>query len=136
MDVNEILSILITCVIVPLLTWGVAKITSLADAKIAQVKSETAQKILIDAKDELSDAVLKAVTEVQATYVKALKDKAAFTTEKQKEAFELAAIRTREIMSDAAFIVLKNAAVDIESRIKSEIEYSLERLKSEVPNVQ
>ena len=129
MDFNEIMSIVITCVIIPLLTWGVSKITALADAKIEQVKSVTAQKILHDAKYELSEAVLKAVTEVQETYVKALKDKAAFTPEKQKEAFEQAARKTREIMSDAAFIVLKNAAVDVEARIKSEIEYSLSQIK-------
>lgn len=126
---SEIFTVLITCVIVPLLTWGVRKLTALADAKIEQVKSVTSQKILYDAKYELSEAVLKAVTEVQETYVKALKDKAAFTPEKQKEAFEQAAKKTKEIMSDAAFIVLKNAAVDVEARIKSEIEYNLSQIK-------
>ena len=129
MDFDQILMLIITAVIVPLLTWGVAKLTQLADAKIAQVKNETIRKALNAAKDELASAVTTAVTETQQTFVNVIKEDGVLTKEQAHDAFYQSFERTKQIMSNSGMEVIQTATGALNEMITAQIEATLPGIK-------
>lgn len=129
MDFDQILTIIIVSVLVPLLTWGVAKLTQLADAKIAQVKNETIRKALFAAKDELSSAVTTAIKETQETFVNGIKAAGPFTEDQAEQAFDQSFSRTKQIMSNSGMEVIKTATGALDALITAQIEATLPEIK-------
>ena len=122
MDFEQILTLIITAVLVPLLTWGVKTLTKLADAKIAQVKNATLQAALESAKSELANAVETAVSETQETFVRAIKDDGQFNEVAAADAFNKSFDRTKQIMSNAGMEVIQTATGALNELITAQIE--------------
>lgn len=122
MDFEEILMLIITTVLVPLLSWGVARLTALADAKIAQIKNDTVRAAFMDARKELVAAVQAAVGETQQIYVDAIKKEGKFDKAAAERAFELARDRTIQIMSNAGMQIIEGATGAANELIAAEIE--------------
>jgi hypothetical protein len=129
LDINEIIMIIITSVIVPLLAWGVKTLTSLADAKIEQIKNKTIQDAFKEAKSELEQAVMTAVAETQQTFVAALKSDNTFTKEDAKIAFDKSFERTKEIMSESGMNVIETATGALNALIVAQIEKAVKEIK-------
>ena len=130
MDFEQILTLVITVVLVPLLTWAVKAFINFLDAKIAQVKNETIRKALNDAKEELAIAVNTAVNETAQTFVDGLKKDGAFTAEMQKQAFDKSVIRTKEIMSNAGMDIIETATGALNQLITAQIEATIKQRKN------
>ena len=133
MDFEQILMLCITTVLLPLLTWGVATLTKLADAKIAQVKDKILRDALVAAQKELEAAVLTAVTETQETFVKAIKAEGKFTAADANLAFNKSFDRTKQIMSNAGMAVIETATGALNAKITALIEASLKEVKIDCP---
>ncbi len=125
MDFDQIYAIVISSIFIPLITWGMTKLFSLLEAKTEQVKNVKLQEALKNARVELEESVYLAVSEVQKTFVEALKADGKFTEEEAKVAFNKAVERTKQIMSAAGQAILMQAAVDINALITAEIEANL-----------
>lgn len=131
MNLDEILKLIITLVVTPLLTWGTATLIALLNAKIAQVKNEIVRKALLDAQNELQRAVMLAVTFTQETFVNRLEGEGPLTPEEAKQAFEMSFNKTKEIMSNASMEVIENATHALNDLIQAQIENSLKIVKAE-----
>ena len=131
MDFDQIMQLVITLVIAPLLTWGVSTLIALLNAKIAQIKNETIRKALIDAQGELQRAVMLAVTFTQETFVNRLEGEGPLTPEEAKQAFEIAFNKTKEIMSNASMEVIETATEALNDLIQAQIENTLKIVKAE-----
>ena len=129
MEINEIITIIITTVIIPLLTWGVKTLTNLADAKIEQIKNKTIQDAFADARMELEDAVFAAVAETQQVFVEALKADGHFTADDAKVAFNKSFERTKEIMSNSGMNIIETATGALDALITAQIEKVIKQLK-------
>jgi hypothetical protein len=135
MDTDLIFQIIITSVLVPLLGWGVKLLTSYMNEKIATMEDQRLAKALSNATDELERAANLAVTQVQETFVSALKKEGKFTSKEAEIAASKALSETRKIMSDSGMKIITDAAVDVESYIKSLIEENVGINKPEVVEV-
>jgi hypothetical protein len=131
MDFDNIMQIIITSVVLPLLAWGVSKAIEYGNSKIKFVNNANIQNLLLSASDELERAVQLAVTEVGVTYVDALKLEGKLTKEQISTANDLALTKTKKIMSDSGIAVLEKAKVDIEAFVKALIEENLKFDKGE-----
>ena len=128
-DINEIIMTIIMPVIVSLLAWGVKTLTSLADAKIEQIKNKTIQDAFKEARIELENAVMTAVSETQQTFVAALKADNTFTKEDAKIAFDKSFERTKEIMSESGMNVIETATGALNALIVAQIEKAVSQIK-------
>ena len=131
MEFDNIMQIIITSVVLPLLAWGVSKAIEYGNSKIKFVNNANIQNLLLSASDELERAVQLAVTEVGVTYVDALKIEGKLTKDQISTANDLALTKTKKIMSDAGIVVLEKAKVDIEAYVKALIEETLKFDKGE-----
>lgn len=122
MDFEQILTLIITTILVPLLSWGVSVLIKLADAKIAQIKNETIRQAFTDARKELTAAVETAVAETQQTFVDAIKKEGTFDKAAAKQAFEKSYARVLEIMSFAGMEIIEDATGAANKLISAEIE--------------
>ena len=122
MDFEQILTIIITTVLVPLLSWGVSVLIKLADAKIAQIKNQTIRQAFYDAKRELAEAVKTAVSETQQVFVDAIKADGQFDKIAAEKAFNMSFDRVKEIMSDAAMEMIEDMTHGLNQLITAEIE--------------
>lgn len=122
MDFEQILMLIITTVLVPLLSWGVSVLIKLADAKIALIKNATVQQAFVAARQELASAVTAAVAETQQTFVEAIKDEGQFDKVAAKQAFDKSYSRVIEIMSNSGMAVLEEATGALNKLITAEIE--------------
>ncbi|MDD3064510.1 MAG: hypothetical protein PHX50_17125 [Massilibacteroides sp.] len=129
MELNEIITIIITTVIIPLLTWGVKTLTNLADAKIEQIKNKTVRDAFAEARIELEEAVFTAVSETQQTFVEALKVDGQFTADDAKEAFDKSFQRAKEIMSNSGMEIIETATGALDALITAQIEKAIKELK-------
>ena len=129
MDFEQILTLLITAVVVPLLTWGVKTLIALLDAKIALIKDRTIAEALNSAKYELEKAVELAVSETQETFVKAIKAEGKFDSKTAQEAFNKSFDRTKQIMSNAGMEVIETATGALNAMITAQIEKTVAEAK-------
>ena len=124
-DFDQLYTIAITAVIIPMVTWGMTKLFAWLEAKTQLVQNAKFQEALKHAREEVEIATYLAVSEVQKTFVEALKADGQFTAEEAKAAFNKAVERTKQIMSASAQAILIQAAVDINALITAEIEANL-----------
>ncbi len=89
----DVLSALVTFVLVPLLSWGGVELVKWLSTK---TKNEKLQKYI----DDATTAVVVAVSEVTQTYVDTLKKEGKFDKDAQKLAFELAKEKALILIND------------------------------------
>lgn len=99
MDTTEILSILITVIIIPLATWAITALTDFLKTKTENAKLD---KLL----DVAQDAITTAVQEVMQTYVSSLKKSGEWNDETKIIALEMAKQKAIDLMGVAAYKAL------------------------------
>ena len=80
--VFQIVLAIVATIAVPIMIWGVGKLTKYLDEKIAEIKDQTLQDLVRRAVDTVQQIVLY----IMQTYVDSLKQKGQFDKEAQKEA--------------------------------------------------
>lgn len=131
MNFDEILTLVIKFILIPLMAWLGVTIVKLLDAWVASITNEKVRKALVAARLELSNAVKDAVTFTMQTFIATLDDPTKITKEQAAKAFDIAYTRTKAIMSDASMDVLKDAAVAINELIQAQIEAAIPVVKIE-----
>ena len=120
----NVLSIIVTAIIIPVISFLGYKLTQFLNTKI---KDEKAASFLTQA----SDIVLSAVRSVFQTYVESLKNSGNFTAEAQKIAFNLAKnIVLKQLSEEVKTFIITNYG-DLEEWIRNKIEASINLLKNE-----
>lgn len=89
----DVLGVLVTSILTPLLTWGGIELVKWLSTK---TKNEKVQKYI----EEATNAVVVAVSEVSQTYVDTLKKEGKFDKEAQKVAFEKAKAQALVLIND------------------------------------
>ena len=119
----NILATVVTCIILPLISFLGVKLTQWLNTKI---KDEKGQNLINGA----VDIVLNAVRSVFQTYVEALKESDNFNADAQKIAFNLAkSIVLKQLSEDAKQYIATNYG-DLEEWIRNQIEASIYKLKN------
>lgn len=119
----NILATVVTCIILPLISFLGVKLTQWLNTKI---KDEKGQKLIEGA----VDVVVNAVRSVFQTYVESLKNSGNFNAEAQKIAFNLAkSIVLKQLTEDSKAYIANNYG-DLEEWIRNQIEASIYKLKN------
>lgn len=119
----NILAAVVTCIILPLISFLGVKLTEWLNTKI---KNEKGQALIKKA----TDIVLNAVRCVFQSYVEALKKSGDFDQKAQIYAFNLAKdIALKQLGDDAKNYIAQNYG-DLEEWLKTEIEASINLLKN------
>lgn len=119
----NILAAVVTCIILPLISFLGVKLTEWLNTKI---KNEKGQALIKKA----TDIVLNAVRCVFQSYVEALKKSGGFDQKAQIYAFNLAKdIALKQLGDDAKNYIAQNYG-DLEEWLKIEIEASINLLKN------
>ncbi len=119
----NILAAVVTCIILPLISFLGVKLTEWLNTKI---KNEKGQALIKKA----TDIVLNAVRCVFQSYVEALKKSGGFDQKAQIYAFNLAKdIALKQLGDDAKNYIVHNYG-DLEEWLKTEIEASINLLKN------
>lgn len=120
----NVLSVVVTAIIVPLISFLGVKLTQFLNTKI---RDEKAASFLSQA----SDIVLNAVRSVFQTYVESLKNSGSFNDDAQKIAFGLAKnIVLKQMSEELKTFIISNYG-DLEEWIRNKIEASINLLKNE-----
>lgn len=120
----NVLSIIVTAIIIPVISFLGYKLTQFLNTKI---KDEKTASFLSQA----SDIVLSAVRSVFQTYVESLKNSGNFTAEAQKIAFNLAKnIVLKQLSEEVKTFIITNYG-DLDEWIRNKIEASINLLKNE-----
>ena len=119
----NILAAVVTCIILPLISFLGVKLTEWLNTKI---KNEKGQALIKKA----TDIVLNAVRCVFQSYVEALKKSGGFDQKAQIYAFNLAKdIALKQLGDDAKNYIAQNYG-DLDEWLKTEIEASINLLKN------
>ena len=119
----NVLATVVTCIILPLISFLGVKLTQWLNTKI---KDEKGQKLF----DTAVDIVINAVRSVFQTYVESLKNSGNFNADAQKIAFNLAkSIVLKQLSDDAKQYIATNYG-DLEEWIRNQIEASIYKLKN------
>lgn len=127
---QELQTILIQLLIaiLPILT---AFIVRLLNLKSNEIKELTKNSKLDKYVDYAADIIKKSVIAVNQTFVEKLKEQNAFTSEKQKEAFELAKKKILSMLNEDAKKVLASIYGDLNTFIDSQIEATVNSIKNQ-----
>ena len=119
----NILATMVTCIILPLISFLGVKLTQWLNTKIKDEKGQVLMKQAVD-------IVLNAVRSVFQTYVESLKASGNFTGDAQKIAFGLAKnIILKQLSEDVKSYIATNYG-DLEDWIRNQIESSINQLKN------
>ena len=119
----NILAAVVTCIILPLISFLGVKLTEWLNTKIKNEKGQTLIK-------KATDIVLNAVRCVFQSYVEALKKSGGFDQKAQIYAFNLAKdIALKQLGDDAKNYIAQNYG-DLEEWLKTVIEASINLLKN------
>lgn len=119
----NILSVVITAVVLPLISLGGTQLIKLINSKI---KNDTAAKLLTEA----TMVVTNAVRCVFQTYVESLKVEGKFDAQSQEIALKKARDITLSQLSEDAKEYIKNNFGDINEWVNTQIEASISLLKN------
>lgn len=119
----NILAAVVTCIILPLISFLGVKLTEWLNTKI---KNEKGQALIKKA----TDIVLNAVRCVFQSYVEALKKSGGFDQKAQIYAFNLAKDTALKQLGDDAKNYIAQNYGDLEEWLKTEIEASINKLKN------
>lgn len=129
-NVNELVSTLVSVVLIPVLPVLTGYLIALLRKKTAEAK----QKIENDAFDKYitiaEDAVCTSVSAISQTIVDTAKKSGQFTQTAREEAFNSAKEKALTIMGAATQTALKEAYGDLDSWIDSKIEYYVKATKA------
>lgn len=115
MTTNEIITLIGTSLVAPLLAWGLA----IAQRWIlAKAKNETAKTVLLIA----SDAIYAAVAETNQIIVDEAKKDGTWSPETAKAAFERSVERAKQILGKAGEEALQRVVGDANTYIEAKIE--------------
>jgi predicted RecB family endonuclease len=124
MELTDIIALIIETALIPILAWGVAKLTSHLDKKI---ENETAEKYVNFA----VDAVYTAVQQTMQTYVSALKKSGEWNEETAEIAFNNAKALALVTMGAKAQEVIAELAGDLDAWLDAKIEACTLEIKGE-----
>ena len=119
----NILAAVVTCIVLPLISFLGVKLTEWLNTKI---KDEKGQRLIKQA----TDIVLNAVRCVFQTYVEALKKSGGFDQKAQIYAFNLAKDTALKQLSDESKDYITKNYGDLEEWLKTQIEASINLLKN------
>lgn len=124
MELTDIIALIIETALIPILAWGVAKLTAHLDKKI---ENETAEKYVNFA----VDAVYTAVQQTMQTYVSALKKSGEWNEETAEIAFNNAKALALVTMGAKAQEVIAELAGDLDAWLDAKIEACTLEIKGE-----
>lgn len=119
----NILSVVVTAVIIPLISLLGTKLYQLINSKIKDQKGATLIK-------KATDIVLNAVRSVFQTYVESLKKSGGFDSAAQAKAFNMAKTIIVSQLTDDVKVYLAENYGDLEEWISTQIEASINILKN------
>jgi hypothetical protein len=119
----NVLSVVVTAVVLPLISLAGSKLVQLINAKI---NNEKAAKLLSTA----TEIVLNAVRSVFQTYVEALKENGTFDAESQKKALSQAKDTALSQMSEEIKSYITSNYGDLDTWLTTQIESSINLLKN------
>jgi hypothetical protein len=119
----NVLSVVVTAVVLPLISLAGSKLVQLINAKI---NNEKAAKLLSTA----TEIVLNAVRSVFQTYVEALKENGTFDAESQKKALSQAKDTALSQMSEEVKSYITSNYGDLDTWLTTQIEASINLLKN------
>lgn len=118
MDYNEIITTIITAIVIPLITWG---ILIARNYLLTKLTNESVKTILLQA----TDAAEKAVAETAQTYVDYIKDTDVWDATAQKKAVNMALDRAKEIMGQEGTSLLYSVTGSIDAYLRAAIEQAV-----------
>jgi hypothetical protein len=119
----NVISVVVTAVVVPLISFLGVKLTQWLNTKI---KDEKASSFLSKA----TSIVLDAVKSVFQTYVESLKNSGKFDESAQKTALEKARAIIKAQFNDELIVYIKSNYGDLDEWITNQIEASINSLKN------
>lgn len=122
MNVNEIIAMIVSAVLVPLITWGILVARNYL---LAKIKTEQVQAILIQA----SDAASKAVAEVAQTYVDGIKGTEGWDETTQRKAANMALSRARDMLGKDGMDLLYSVTGSAYTYLQAAIEQAVKDYK-------
>ena len=129
MNINQIIGIVIVLILLPLIAYLLSVAVSYMKAKAENIQNQTVKDIVLDAIDTVEQSVLY----VMQTYVDALKRGGTFTKEAQQAAFEKAAERARELITDEVKAMISATYGDFDKWLETHIEKEVRANKTEKP---
>lgn len=129
MNINQIIGIVIVLILLPLIAYLLSVTVSYMKAKAENIQNQTVKDIVLDAIDTVEQSVLY----VMQTYVDALKRGGTFTKEAQQAAFEKAAERARELITDEVKAMISATYGDFDKWLETRIEKEVRANKTEKP---
>lgn len=120
----SIISIVVTSVVLPLITLGGTRLIQYLNQKIKDEKTRT----LLTG---LTSIIERAVRSVFQTYVESLKKNNTFNKEAQAKALDLATTEVKRQLTDETANFIKQTYGDVNTFITSQIEATINILKSE-----
>ena len=118
----DVLSALVTFVLIPLLSWGGVELVRWLSTK---TKNEKVQKYI----EEATNAVVAAVSDVSQTYVDTLKKEGKFDKDAQVMAFELAKEKALILISANSKKAINTVYNDFDYWLKLMIEQKVKEQK-------
>lgn len=129
MDWLSILQQIFELCIIPLLGIVAKFVIEYIAQKKEQIKAQTDNKLAHKYLDILNDTIAKCVIATNQTYVESLKEKNAFDTDAQKEAFNKTYNAVVETLGDEANKYLPMVIGDLQTYITERIEASVKESK-------
>ena len=130
MNTMELLQQIFQVCIIPLLGVLTTYLVMFIKNKTEQLKKETDNELYKKYMDMLSETIANCVIATNQTYVEALKDKNAFDSIAQKEAFNRTYEAVKNILSQDAMDFLNEAVGDLDAYIRKTIEAQVNFNKS------
>ena len=129
MNINQIIGIVIVLILLPLIAYLLSVAVSYMKAKAENIQNQTVKDIVLDAIDTVEQSVLY----VMQTYVDALKRGGTFTKEAQQAAFEKAAERARELITDEVKAIISATYGDFDKWLETRSEKEVRANTTEKP---
>ena len=130
MNTMELLQKIFEVCIIPLLGVLTTYLVVFIKNKIEALKKESDNELYQKYMDMLSETIVRCVIATNQTYVEALKNKDAFDSAAQKEAFNKTYEAVMNILSQDAIEFLNNAVGDLDTYIRKTIEAQVNVNKS------
>lgn len=126
---QEIMNIVETCVIIPLLTALTSVLIAFINKQASNLKSKLNDEKAKQYIDKANSIVEQAVSCVSQTYVEALKKEEKFDAEAQKEAFEKAKTLVYTLMKTECKKAVEDNYLDFDKWLMSKIEEAIYKAK-------
>lgn len=129
MNINELITIIVQSLLVPLLIWGILEARNYL---VKKIKNEQARAILAQA----TDAAQKAVAETAQVYVDAIKGTKNWNAEAQREAAYRALHRAEQILGQEGVNLLYQTTGSVRTYLEAAIEQAVRDGKEELPMIE